>query len=146
VSCLACYGPCHMQEFVERGGAFRNAVTGATVDKELRVMIEDIDDEKRLLRGTGRLGCVHANLIVSDPRQRNRRRLSLGAGQKADICSGNSQRCKIVFQRTAHNKTSRFDGRPHHCQLRHYETLAGELTFRKTGHRFRCKMSHHRAD
>jgi hypothetical protein len=71
-----------MQEFVERNGAFCNGVTRATVDKELRVMVKDIDDEKRLLRGTSRRGCVHTNLKVSDPRQRNRRRVTLlRAGQ-----------------------------------------------------------------
>ena len=43
-----------MQEFVERDGAVRNRMTGATADRELRVMVEDIDDEKRLLRGAPR--------------------------------------------------------------------------------------------
>lgn len=78
----AYYGLRHMQEFVECDGAFRNSVTSAAVDKELRVMVKDIDDEKRLLRGTRRHGCVHTNLKVSDPRQRNRRRVTtLRAGQ-----------------------------------------------------------------
>jgi len=94
----------HMQEFVERDGAFHNGVTSATVHKELRVMVKDIDDEERLPRGTSRRGCVHTNIKVSDPCQRNRRRVTLGAGQQADICSGNFQRCKIVFQRTAYEK------------------------------------------
>ena len=42
----------HMQEFVERDGALRNGMTGATAERELRVVVKDIDDEKRLLRGT----------------------------------------------------------------------------------------------
>ena len=99
----------HMQEFVESDGTFRNGVTSAAVDKELRVMVKHIDDEKRLLRGASRRGRVHPNFTISNPRQRNRRRVTFGAGQQADICSGNSQSCKVVFQRTAHNKTSRFD-------------------------------------
>ena len=41
----AYYGLRHMQEFVERDGAFRNSLTRAAVDKELRVMVKDIDDE-----------------------------------------------------------------------------------------------------
>jgi hypothetical protein len=44
----------HTQEFVESDGAFRNGVTSTAVDKELRVMVKDIDDEKRLLRSSAR--------------------------------------------------------------------------------------------
>ncbi|MBR1195008.1 hypothetical protein JQ574_03085 [Bradyrhizobium sp. AUGA SZCCT0158] len=43
-----CYRLRQMQEFVERDGAFRNAVARATVDKDLRVMVEDLDDKKGL--------------------------------------------------------------------------------------------------
>jgi hypothetical protein len=97
-----------MQEFIERDGTVGNGVTSATVDGELRVMVKDIDDEKRLLRSARRRGRVHTNFKVSDPRQRYRRRVTaLRAGLQADIRSGNSQRCEIVFQRTTHDKTSR---------------------------------------
>src|SRR4029453_2410505 len=111
----------------------RYCVTSAAVDAELRIMVKDIDDEKRLLHGAGRRRSVHTNFKVPDPPQRTPRRVPLRPGQQADIRSGNSQRCKVVFQRTAHEKTSRLDGRPHDCQLRHYETLAAKLMFRKTG-------------
>ena len=70
----------HMQEFVERDGAFHNGVTSATVHKELRVMVKDIDDEERLLHGTSLRSSVHTNLKISDPCQRNRRRVTLRAG------------------------------------------------------------------
>jgi hypothetical protein len=39
------------QEFVERDGAFRDGVASAAVDAALLVMVEDVDDEKRLRRG-----------------------------------------------------------------------------------------------
>ena len=109
----ACDRLSQTQEFIERDGAFGDSVTSATVDEELRVMVEDIDDEKRLLHGAGRRRGVHTNFKVSDRRERNRRRVTLRSGQQADIRSGNSQRCKVVFQRTAHGKTSRLDGWPH---------------------------------
>ena len=40
-------------------------------------------------------------------------------------------------------KPRAFDGRPHDCQLRHYETLAGKLIFRKPGLGFE-RTSHRR--
>lgn len=95
------------QKLVERNCAFRDSTTCATVNEALCVVVEDIENEKRLFDGASRHGRVHTDFEVSDPRQRNRPCVSLGATQKADVCSGNSKCCKIVFQRMAHSETSR---------------------------------------
>jgi hypothetical protein len=43
-----------MQEFVERDGAFRKGVARAAVNKDLRVMVEELDDKKGLPYGASR--------------------------------------------------------------------------------------------
>jgi hypothetical protein len=98
----------HEQKLIERDCAFRNTVTSATVNDNLSVVVEDIHNEERLFLGTSRRCRVHADFEVSDPRQRNGICVTVWAAQKADVRSGNSQCCKIVFQRTAaHGETSR---------------------------------------
>jgi len=56
---------------VESCRAFHEEVTNAAGDKQLLVVVKEIEDEERVFRRTRRRSRVHTDFELSDPRNRN---------------------------------------------------------------------------